>query len=90
MSESEKLKRCVDQAVQMLHERNKLLEAENSAYKENIISYRNDSEFYKQQSEFWASECISEQKKAYYALLSTIIGFAVVFVAIGAAILFCQ
>ena len=90
MSESEKLKRFVDQSVLRLHEYNKLLEAEKRAYRENVISLRSEAEFYKQQSEFWASECISEQRKTSVSIVLMFFGCAATFIAIAAAIFACQ
>ena len=90
MSASENAKKYIDQAVQMMYERNLMLEAENKAYKENIIHYRKDSEFHKQQSEFWAAECISEQRKTSVSIMLMLLSCAAAFIAITTAILIYQ
>ena len=83
MSASENAKKYIDQAVQMMYERNLMLEAENKAYRENVI-------FYRQDAEFWAAECISEQRKAHVSLVMMIIVCVLSFAAIWMNILICQ
>ena len=83
MSASENAKKYVDQTVQMMYERNLMLEAENKAYRENVIFYRKDAEF-------WAAECISEQRKAHVSLVMMIIVCVLSFAAIWMNILICQ
>ena len=90
MSASENAKKYIDQAVQMMYERNLMLEAENRAFRENVLHYRSDAEFYKQQSEFWAAECISEQRKVHVSLVMMIIVCLLSFASIGMNILICQ
>ena len=58
MSASENAKEYIDQAVQMMYERNLMLEAENRVFRENVLHYRSGAEFYKQQSEFCENSSI--------------------------------
>lgn len=90
MSESENLKRCVDQAVHLMHERNLSLENENSALRLESLEQRESINFHKQQSEFWAAECISEQRKASISIIFMFLGCSSTFIAIATAILSCQ
>ena len=86
----EKLRKLNPREFAELYERNLMLEAENRAFRENVIHYRSDAEFYKQQSEFWAAECISEQRKVHVSLVMMIIVCLLSFASIGMNILICQ
>ena len=86
MSASENAKKYIDQAVQIMYERNLMLEAENRAFRENVLHYRSDAEFYKQQSEFWAAECISEQRKTSVSIMLMLLSCAAAFIAIATVI----
>lgn len=90
MSESDDVKRCVDQAVQFMHERNLELEKENSQLREQNESCKVSIELYRRVSEFWAGECIAEEKKAQVSHMLMFLVSAMAFVAIGKAILSCQ
>ena len=90
MSESDDVKRCVDQAVQFMHQRNLELEKENIRLQEQSKSDKESIELYRRVSEFWAGECISEQRKAHVSLMFMFFVSAMAFVAIGKAILSCQ
>lgn len=86
MSESDDVKRCVDQAVEMLHQRNLSLENENSELLLKNLEARESIRFHKQQAEFWAGECIAEEKKAHTSHLFMFLVSWVAFVAIGLAV----
>ena len=82
----EKLRKLNPREFAELYERNLMLEAENRAFRENVLHYRSDAEFYKQQSEFWAAECISEQRKTSVSIMLMFLSVAAAFIAIATAI----
>ena len=90
MSESDDVKRCVDQAVQFMHERNLELEKENSQLREQNENYKVSIELRSRVSEFWAGEWIAEEKKAQVSHMFMFLVSAMAFVAIGWSVLRCQ
>ena len=90
MVESDKARTGVYRAVNVLHDRNRFLEAENSKYRLASLENRESIKFHKQQSEFWAGECISEQRKAHVSHVVMIIACVLSGAAIGMNMLMCQ